>query len=357
MNESPDNHQAAGKIAQGRKDLILQVEDLQTHFYTTEGIVRAVNGASFSVEKGRVLGMVGESGCGKSVIAQSILRIVPPPGRIVGGQILYSSSHLNHSQSPEGSIDLLKLDGRGSKMRKIRGSEISMVFQEPMTSLDPVYTIGEQLLEAITLHQEPNLKKARALGIDVLKRVGIPHPERSIDMYPHQMSGGMRQRAMIAIAISCHPHLLIADEPTTALDVTTEAQILDLMRNLQQDLGTAILFITHNLGVVAEMCQDVAVMYLGKVVELADVDSLYFEPKHPYTRALLNSIPQYGKQRKQRLKPIRGSVPDPFHTLKGCPFWPRCEQFIPNVCDVIEPANRAITPTHEVRCHLYDETR
>jgi oligopeptide/dipeptide ABC transporter ATP-binding protein len=338
------------------KDVILDVQNLRTHFKTTEGIVKAVDGASFTVGRGKVLGMVGESGCGKSVIAQSIMRIVPPPGNIVGGKILYQMSQPPASVNAQSEvIDLALLDAHGNAMRRIRGGEISMVFQEPMTSLDPVYTVGEQILEAITLHQEPNPRKARLKAIDALKMVGIPQPERNIDQYPHQLSGGMRQRVMIAIALSCHPNLLIADEPTTALDVTTEAQILDLMRNLQRELGTAILFITHNLGVVAEMCQDVAVMYLGKVVERADVDSLFYDPKHPYTRALLHSIPRLGKRTKARLDPIRGSVPEPYSIPQGCPFWPRCADNIPGKCDVDEPSNTIIQSGHEVRCHLFTQ--
>ncbi len=335
-------------------DEILRTEDLQVHFYTQEGLVKAVDGASFSVKRGKVLGIVGESGCGKSVTALAILRIIPPPGKIVGGRILYQRqlSHNGHGTESQ-VIDLTELHPRGREMRAIRGGEISMVFQEPMTSLDPVYTVGNQIMEAITLHQEVTKAEAREIAIEMLRRVGMPQPERTIDSYPHQLSGGMRQRVMIAIALSCNPSLLIADEPTTALDVTTEAQILELMKALQQDMGMTIIFITHNLGVVAEMCDDVIVMYLGKVVEHTDVDSLFYDPKHPYTRALLRSIPRLG-ERGKRLEPIKGIVPDPYSIPSGCPFWPRCPDFIPGTCDLQVPDFITVKPGHQVRCHLYN---
>jgi oligopeptide/dipeptide ABC transporter ATP-binding protein len=336
------------------QDEILQVNDLRTYFRTQEGIVRAVDGATLSVKQGKVLGVVGESGCGKSVTAQCILRIVPPPGQIVGGEILYRRRREgNGSGEASEVINLCELPPRGKEMRDIRGGEIAMVFQEPMTSLDPVYSIGEHLFEAITLHQQVDRREARERAVAMLESVGMPQPARTVDAYPHQLSGGMRQRAMIAIALSCHPSLLIADEPTTALDVTTEAQILDLMRGLQQQMGTAIMYITHNLGVIAEMSDDVIVMYLGKVVEQADVNAIFYDPQHPYTQALLRSIPRITSKTKQQLQPIQGIVPDPFAIPKGCPFWPRCIHFMPGTCDQEEPPYITVRPGHEVRCHLY----
>ena len=337
-------------------DEILQVQNLRAHFRTQEGLVRAVEGASFSVRRGKVLGVVGESGCGKSVTAQSVLRIIPRPGKIVGGKILYHR-HLEADGASSASemIDLSQLDPRGKEMRSIRGAEISMVFQEPMTSLDPVYTIGVHLLEAITLHQSVDKREARQRAIDMLEAVGMPQPSRTIDAYPHQLSGGMRQRAMIAIALSCRPSLLIADEPTTALDVTTEAQILSLMQDLQRQMGTAIMYITHDLGVIAEVSDDVIVMYLGKVVEQASVDDIFYDPRHPYTRALLRSIPKITSKARHRLQPIEGIVPDPYAIPDGCPFWPRCTDFMPGTCDIREPPYVTVKQGHAVRCHLYSE--
>jgi len=338
------------------QDEVLRVEELHTYFYTQEGVVRAVDGASFTVKRGEVLGVVGESGCGKSVAALSILRIVPPPGKIIGGRILYQR-HLgaDRNQGISEVLDLAELHPRSGQMREIRGGEISMVFQEPMTSLDPVYTIGDQIMEAITLHQKVDRREARKRAIEMLDQVGMPQPGRIIDGYPHQLSGGMRQRVMIATALSCRPALLIADEPTTALDVTTEAQILDLMRNLQQQMGTAIMYITHNLGVIAEMCDDVVVMYLGKVVEQADVDAIFYDPRHPYTQALLRSIPRLGEKTKRKLEPIKGIVPDPYAIPKGCSFWPRCLHFISGLCDQVQPEPVHVVPNHAVRCHLYKQ--
>jgi peptide/nickel transport system ATP-binding protein len=255
-------------------------------------------------------------------------------------------------------IDLVKLDPMGSEIRSIRGGEISMVFQEPMTSLSPVHTIGNQIIEAILLHQKVSKEEARAQAIDMLDRVNMPQPQYTIDRYPHQLSGGMRQRAMIAMALSCRPSLLIADEPTTALDVTTQAQILSLMRHLQHELGMAIIFITHDLGVIAQMVDFVIVMYLGQVVEMADVDTIFYNPKHPYTQALLRSIPRLGRKSAQkevgRLTAIRGSVPDPYSIPKGCPFHPRCRQAIRGVCDQKDPPFLQLEPGHKVRCVLYE---
>ncbi|HMO57532.1 MAG TPA: ABC transporter ATP-binding protein [Roseiflexaceae bacterium] len=334
---------------------LIEVENLHTHFFLDEGTVRAVNGVSFTIKRGQTLGVVGESGCGKSITARSILGIVRRPGRITEGRITLHREATANGRPAE-SIELTALDPMGKQMRLIRGGEISMVFQEPMTSLSPVHTIGNQIIEAIKLHQSINNEAARNLAIEMLGKVGMQQPARTIDRYPHQLSGGMRQRTMIAMALSCYPSLLIADEPTTALDVTTEAQILQLMRNLQRELGMAIMFITHNLGVVAQMTEAVIVMYMGRIVERASVDDLFYDPKHPYTKALLRSIPKMGSKAAgtaTRLASIRGTVPDPYSTLQGCPFHPRCSDAIPGVCDAIEPPVIAFKDDHEVRCHLY----
>lgn len=334
---------------------LLEVQDLQTYFYLDEGTVHAVDGASFFVRRGETLGVVGESGCGKSITARSILRIVRKPGRIVNGKILWHRTPAG-SNNGEEIIDLTKLGEQSSEMRNIRGAEISMVFQEPMSSLSPVHTIGNQIMEAILLHQHVSQDEARQKAMQMLDHVGMPQPSRTIDRYPHQLSGGMRQRAMIAMALSCHPDLLIADEPTTALDVTTEAQILTLMRRLQEELGMAIMFITHNLGVVAQMTERVIVMYMGRVVEEASVDELFYEPKHPYTQALLRSIPRMGSKTvggSERLESIRGTVPDPYNLPKGCPFHPRCQYVMPGVCDVIDPPMVQFGVGHAARCLLY----
>lgn len=335
---------------------LLEVRNLKTHFLLDQGTVRAVDGVDFTVQKGQTVGLVGESGCGKSVMARSILRIVPHPGEVVDGEILF---HRERGNGAGGEIvDMAQLDATGTEARNIRGGEISMVFQEPMTSLSPVHTIGNQITEAILLHQEVSKAEAREQAIDVLNRVGMPQPNRTIDRYPHQLSGGMRQRAMIAMALSCRPSLLIADEPTTALDVTTQAQILTLMRQLQDDLGMAIIFITHDLGVIAQMVDHVVVMYLGRVVESADVDTIFYNPQHPYTQALLRSIPRLGRRSAQgvvdKLTAIRGTVPDPYSIPKGCPFHPRCRKAIKGVCDEKDPPFLQTEPGHQVRCVLYE---
>jgi oligopeptide/dipeptide ABC transporter ATP-binding protein len=334
--------------------LLLKVRDLKTYFFLEEGTVHAIDGADFEIHRGEALGVVGESGCGKSVTGQSILRIVPSPGEVVEGEItFYRYTEREDGTEVQEAIELTALNPRGDEIRSIRGGEISMVFQEPMTSLSPVHTMGHQIMEAIILHQHVDEDEARRRAIDMLRRVGMPQPETNVDSYPHQLSGGMRQRGMIAMALSCSPSLLIADEPTTALDVTTEAQILQLMRDLQQDLGMAIMFITHDLGVIAEMTTRVVVMYMGKIVESTDVDTLFYDPKHPYTRALLNSIPRLGQEKSQRLESIQGVVPDPYNLPPGCPFHPRCASFMPGVCNVEEVPNFVIEPGHMARCFLY----
>jgi oligopeptide/dipeptide ABC transporter ATP-binding protein len=336
-------------------NLLLEVKNLKTYFFLDEGTARAVDGVDFDIKYGQTLGVVGESGCGKSVTARSILRIVPKPGRIVEGDItLHRCLEKNGCMIAE-AVRLTDLDPRGSLIRSIRGCQIALVPQEPMMSLSPVHTIGNQIIEAIVLHQNVSQTGAREKAIEMLNLVGMPQPDRTIDRYPHQLSGGMRQRCIIAMALSCHPSLLIADEPTTALDVTTEAQILKLMRRLQEEFGMAIMFITHNLGVVAQMTENVIVMYMGKIVEQADVDTIFHNPMHPYTRALLKSIPRLGQRTRERrrLDSIRGSVPDPYAIPRGCSFHPRCDRRIAGVCDREEPPYPEVKPGHKVRCVLY----
>jgi len=325
--------------------VLLEVKNLKTYFFYDEGTVKALDGINFNIIKGKTLGVVGESGCGKSVTAQSILRILGPRGEIVEGEILL------HRDGE--SIDLTKLNPQGEDIRKIRGKDITMIFQEPMTSLAPVYTIGDQITEAILLHQDVTEEQAREIAIDMLRKVGIPKPEERIDAYPFELSGGMRQRAMIAMALSCNPSLLIADEPTTALDVTIQAQILDLMRGLQEEIGMAIMMITHNMGVIAETADDVVVMYLGKIVEGANVNDIFYNPKHPYTIALLKSIPKVGKRVRARLESIKGMVPDPYNLPSGCRFHTRCPSYIRGVCEKGEPPEVEVGPEHRAACFLY----
>ncbi len=340
-------------------NVLVEIKDLHTYFHLAEGVVRAVDGADLEIKASQTLGVVGESGCGKSITSLSLLRLVPPPGRIERGEILYHRPVRQDGQSKTVEVvNITALDPNGQEIRHIRGNQISMVFQEPMTAMSPVRTVGQQITEAIILHQKVSKAEARQRAIEMLARVKMPKPERTIDDYPFQLSGGMRQRAVIAMALSCNPNLLIADEPTTALDVTTEAQILDLMRALQNELGMAIMYITHNLGVVAEMADEVAVMYLGKVVEQTDVKSIFLDPLHPYTRGLLASIPHLDEtithpDRQKRLQTIRGMVPDPYSRLEGCPFHPRCPDMIKDVCDQVEPKDVSIRPGHTTRCHLY----
>jgi oligopeptide/dipeptide ABC transporter ATP-binding protein len=314
---------------------LLAIEDLRTHFYIREGVVPAVDGVNLAIRPGGTLALVGESGCGKSVTALSIMRLIPmPPGKIAGGRIIFNGENL--------------LEKTESEMRAIRGNEISMIFQEPMTALNPVFTVGRQISEAIILHQGLSKGEARQKAIEMLRLVGIPSPERRVDDYPHQMSGGMRQRVMIAMALSCNPKLLIADEPTTALDVTIQAQILDLMKALQEELKTAILLITHDLGVVAETVEEVAVMYLGRIVEQAEVNELFANPRHPYTIGLLGSIPKLHEDR-ERLQVIEGLVPDPLHMPGGCRFHPRCP-FVEAICREEEPPTTRLPGDHLVQC-------
>jgi peptide/nickel transport system ATP-binding protein len=337
------------------RDLLLEIKNLKTYFFLQEGIVRAVDGVSLQIPRGRTLGIIGESGCGKSVTAQSILRIIPsPPAKIVDGQILYY-----RRQTPSGRggladvVDLARLDPLGREIRSIRGGKISMIFQEPMTSFGPMHTIGNQIIEAIRLHQDLNAQQARELAVDLLQRVGIARAGAIVDAYPHHLSGGMRQRAMIAMALSCSPDLLIADEPTTALDVTIQAQILELLTHLQNELHMAIIFITHNLGVIAEIADEIAVMYMGRVMEQGSVSAVFNHPYHPYTKGLLESIPHIDGKKQPRLTTIEGVVPDPYDTPPGCPFSDRCSSFMPGVCDRALPALTRVTDQQYVRCFLY----
>ncbi len=325
---------------------LLSVRNLRTSFFQDEGVTKAVDGVSFDVYPGKTLGIVGESGCGKSVTAQSILRIVDPPGRIVEGEIVLT-------RKDGTQVDVAKLKHNSREVRSIRGGDIGLVFQEPMTSFSPVHTVGAQIIEAVQQHSPLGKKEARARGIEALRSVGIPMPERRIDEYSFELSGGLRQRAMIAVALSCDPRLLIADEPTTALDVTTQAQILDLLRSIQRERGMAIMLITHNLGVVAEMADDVVVMYLGRVVEQGNVDDIFHDPKHPYTKALLQSMPSIDSAPRVKLPAITGSIPHPFNRPKGCPFHPRCASFMPGRCDTAEPALLPVGEGRKASCFLY----
>ncbi len=335
---------------------VLSISNLKTYFYTDLGVSRALNGVSFDVPYGKVMGLVGESGCGKSVTSLSIMRLVPKPGKIVSGQIIFNRcERVDGTFKVVESVNMTELDPLGPKVRSIRGRHMSMIFQEPMTSLNPSYTVGNQVAETIILHQKVSREEAMDRAIQIIARVGLPNPDQMIRRYPHELSGGMRQRAMVALALSCRPTVLFADEPTTALDVTTEAQILDLMRELQAEMGMTIVFITHNLGVVAQMCDSVGIMYLGRIVEMADVDSIFYNPKHPYTAALLRSIPHVGSRTKARLSPIRGVVPDPYSSISGCPFHPRCDSYIKGVCEAAVPAETDLGGGHTVRCFLYSD--
>jgi peptide/nickel transport system ATP-binding protein/oligopeptide transport system ATP-binding protein len=324
-------------------DILLDVKHLKTYFFLDEGVSQAVDGMDFSIRRGRTLGLIGESGCGKSVSALSILRLIPaPPGRIISGEIRFEGRDL--------------LEASTEEIKRIRGNEISMIFQEPMTSLNPVFTIGDQIMEPILLHQKVEKARARRAAIEMLELVGIPSPGKRVDEYPHQMSGGMRQRAMIAMALSCRPKLLIADEPTTALDVTIQAQILALIKRIKQEIGMAVLMITHDLGVIAETAEDVVVAYAGKAVEAADVITIFRSPAHPYTRALYNSIPRLTDTKKRRLEVVAGLVPNPLEFPPGCRFHPRCRYAL-GFCRIEEPRMITLADNHQVRCFMYDPAK
>ncbi|WP_202077460.1 ABC transporter ATP-binding protein [Caldalkalibacillus salinus] len=325
---------------QQQKDVILELKELQTSFFTDDGEVKAVDGVTLKVPKGETLGIVGESGSGKSITSLSILKLIQKPGKIVGGEMLFKGEDL-----------IPKTD---KEMRKIRGNQISMIFQEPMTSLNPVYTIGQQISEAYQVHRGFSKKKALESSVEMLKLVGIPSPESRVHQYPHELSGGMRQRVMIAIALACDPELLIADEPTTALDVTIQAQILELMNKLQNELGMSIIMITHDLGVVAETCDHVAVMYAGKVVEFADINTLFAKPKHPYTVGLFNSLPRHDIDIDGELAVIQGTVPSPKEMPEGCRFAPRCP-YAKDICHQSLPELQDLEDGNQVRCWIYTD--
>jgi peptide/nickel transport system ATP-binding protein len=337
-------------------ETLVQIKDLRVSFFLDEGTVNAVNGVNFSIKQGKTLGLVGESGCGKSVTAQAILRIIPNPGRITQGQIRL------RCENPGANgdwVDLTGLEPNSAAIRRIRGKEIAMVFQEPMTSLSPLHTVGNQIIEVLRLHQALSKNDARDSAIDILQKVGIPNPRRRIDEYPFELSGGLRQRAMIAMALACRPRLLIADEPTTALDVTVQSQILSLLHDLQREFRMSILLITHDLGVIAQMAEEVVVMYLGDVVEQASVQALFDQPLHPYTRALLRSIPLIGAEQQRRLETIEGMVPDAFEKIRGCSFYARCKERDERVCAEnreAKPELVEVAPNHRVACRKFVQT-
>ncbi len=329
---------------QKTKQPLLEVKNLKTYFYTEDGVVKAVDGIDFHVFPGEVMGLVGESGCGKSVTSLSIMRLISPPGKIVSGEIIFEGKDLVRATEEE--------------MTQVRGNRVSMIFQQPQSALNPVFKVGDQIAEVLSIHQSMSKEKGHARAVELLKMVGIPDPERRAQSFPHELSGGQAQRVMIAMALACVPDLLIADEPTTALDVTIQAQILDLMRNLRQNIGTAIILITHDLGVVAEMAERVAVMYAGYVVEQAEVKALFENPLHPYTQGLIGSIPVLGKL-KDRLEVIPGSVPNLVNLPVGCRFAPRCRartEYGLSICTEKEPGLVAHSPNHTVRCWLYQDS-
>ena len=335
------------KTANSDTNTVLEIINLRTHFVLETSTVRAVEGISLTLDGNKTLGLVGESGCGKSVTARSIMRLIQsPPGKIVSGQILF------HRHTENGTpVDIAALNPRGAQMRSIRGSEIAMIFQEPMTSLNPLYTVGAQIAESVQLHQKVSRNEAMSRALEMLHKVHLADPEQRLHEYPHQLSGGMRQRVMIAMALSCNPTVLIADEPTTALDVTVQAQILDLMHELQNDFGSSIILITHNLGVVSQMVDHVAVMYLGKIVEYADVRTIFHRSLHPYTVGLLNSVPVFGRKGKKVLVSIKGIVPSPTEEIQGCSFAPRCPQ-VKTICTEQAPVLQEVEPGHQVACWL-----
>ncbi len=326
---------------------VLEVRDLRVHFDDYDGIVRAVDGVSFQVMPGRTVGIVGESGCGKSVMARSILRIVDRGSRVVGGSVLL--------RRRSGVEDLMQLEPDSRPMREIRGREIALVFQEPMTSFSPVHTVGSQIIEAVRLHSGSSRAEARREAIRQLEHVGTPHPGYIMEQYAWQLSGGLRQRAMLAMALVGGPSVLIADEPTTALDVTTQAQVLELLHSLQHQSGMALMLITHDFGVVAQIADDVVVMYLGRVVEQGPADAIFHDPRHPYTRALLSSMPSVIAKPRARLATLPGAVPHPLNRPPGCAFHPRCASAIPGRCDRDTPRQSVVQPSHSVNCHLYHE--
>ena len=335
---------------------LLSVRNLKTFFMMDEGTAKAVDGVSFDVQPGQIVGIVGESGCGKSVTIKSVLRIIQKPGQIVGGEILFRRRGTNGRGGRGGQaavVDLVGLDAYGREMRAIRGSEIALIPQEPMAALSPVHTIGNQLVEAVRLHQDISKPDAEHIVLERMGEVGVPSPKERVGMYSWELSGGLRQRVMIAMALACHPTLLIADEPTTAIDVTTQAQVLSLLRGLQAQHGMAIIFITHDLGVIAQIADYVVVMYLGRVMETGPVDDIFHRPQHPYTKALLESIPTMYAPSKELLPTIVGSIPHPFNRPVGCPFYPRCPAYMPGTCDRGLPTLLPVNDRQAASCFLY----
>jgi oligopeptide transport system ATP-binding protein len=329
------------------QDVILEVKDLKTYFFMERATVRALDGVDLTLARRSTVGLVGESGCGKSILAQSIMRLIPsPPGKIIQGEINL------HRKGGKEVVNIAKVDKNGPEMRGIRGAEIAIVFQEPMTSLNPLNTVGAQIAEMVLTHNKISHKAAMDRALEMLTKVQINAPKQRLNEYPHQLSGGMRQRVMIALALSCNPSILIADEPTTALDVTVQAQILDLMNKLQADFDSSIIIITHNLGVVSQMANEVAVMYLGKIVEKAEKRELFHSPLHPYTVGLLNSIPVLGRKGKKILEPIKGMVPTPTEVIVGCAFAPRCPRAM-KICSEQTPVYKEVQPGHHTACWLY----
>ncbi|CAM3626067.1 ABC transporter ATP-binding protein [Occultella aeris] len=380
MLQTPTSDQTTLRRLDPDAQPVLELAGLRTEFHLEDGVVTAVDGVDLTIRRGETLAVVGESGCGKSVMARSILQLVDRPGRIVGGQVWVPrppatdvermtgrSRRSRRRRRREAAVDaataggpdgMVGLIGAAPELiRAVRGKRIAMVFQEPMTSLSAVHRVGDQIIEAIQLHEPLPMEAARERAIDLLRRVGIAAPEKRVDAYPFELSGGMRQRVMIAMALSCDPELLIADEPTTALDVTTQAQILELLASLRDELGMAIMLITHDLGVAAQLADSVAVMYLGNIVERGDLAEIFRAPRHPYTRALLRSIPKLGQGRDVRLAPVRGMVPHPFARPSGCPFHDRCDSFQPGLCDTAPPPLIRDEQGHEVRCVLYEEDK
>lgn len=330
------------------KKYLMQVKDLQISWHLDKTLIPIVCGLDFSLESGKVLALVGESGCGKSVTSLSLLRLLAKELKIVGGEILFNGTN------GDAPVDIAKLNPRGKEIQEIRGGMASMIFQEPMSSFSPLYTIGHQIIEVIQQHKKNTKEEARATAVDLLKKVGLADPEKSFDRFPGEFSGGMRQRAMIAKALSCNPKLLIADEPTTALDVTIQAQILDLMNEVKEEFGTSIIFISHDLGVVGQIADDVAIMYMGSILEKGPVAEIFKHPKHPYTMKLLDAIPRLGDlEDRKRLEPIRGSVPTLFSRPRGCAFHDRCDYSMKGICDDSFPGLQEISEGQQVACHLY----
>jgi oligopeptide/dipeptide ABC transporter ATP-binding protein len=335
-------------------DELIRISNLKVTFPLDEGTVQALDGIDLSIKKGKVIGVVGESGCGKSITARSIIRIIPTPGKIDKGQILLRTK-VGSPNGEEHIIDIAQLDEDSEIMRQIRWGEVAMIFQEPMTSFSSYHTLGNQIGEAAIIHRHVTKEEANKLAIQMLERVGIPNAPTRVNQYPHEFSGGMRQRAMIAMALICNPALLIADEPTTSLDVTIQAQMLELMRDLREDFGSSIMFITHNLGVIAQIADEVYIMYLGKIVEHGLVNDIFHDPKHPYTVDLLNAIPKITGEVEERLVAIEGSIPSPFERVSGCPFHPRCSQIIRGVCENQVPQMTDFGNDHTTFCHLYNQ--